>query len=328
MAITGFTPHPLLRGGARQTLIGACLGAPPSGPFEPVEIELEAGERILALRTLAAGRTRGRLLILHGLGGSAESGPCLQSLAVAHERGWEVVRVNARGAGEGRPLSRRLAHAGRWDDIAAVLAARPWSPAADGPVAALGFSLGGAVLLAHLGATGADCGLDAAIAVSPPTDLAWCLGELERPRHLAYHLYYVARLRRNLAERARRHPDLGPPPRLAHRSVRRIDTDFVAADAGFDSAEAYYAGCSARRLMGGIRAPTLVIAADDDPFVPAAMLRRDCALSDRVRLHRTAMGGHVGWVDRGPRLAPRPWLPAAAMGALEGLLGMGHGLLP
>ena len=328
MATAAFTPYPFLRGGARQTVAGACLRAPAAPRSEPVEIPLEAGERILALRTPAARCPRGRLLILHGLGGSADSSPCLQALAAAHARGWEVVRVNARGAGAGRPLSRRLAHAGRWDDVAAVLRARPWSADAGGPVAALGVSLGGAILLAHLGAAGDASGLDAAVAVSPPTDLAWSLAELERPRRLAYHLYYVARLRRNLAERVRLHPGLGPPPGLAHRTVRRIDTDYVAPDAGFETAEAYYAGCSARRLMAGIRTPTLVLTADDDPFVPVAMLRRDCALSDRVRLHRTTTGGHVGWVRRGRGFAPRPWLPDAVVGALEGLLGNGPGLLP
>ena len=177
---------------------------------------------------------------------------------VASARGWETVRVNARGAGEGVHLSRHLPHAGRWLDVATVLAAHPWSPGTAGtPVIAAGMSLGGAILLSHLGETGACSGLDGAVAVNPPTDLAWSLRELERPANLVYHTYYAAALRRIMRLRTRLYPERYARPRLLrHTSVRALDEDYVARDAGHRSAEAYYAACSARTRLHGIRTPT------------------------------------------------------------------------
>jgi predicted alpha/beta-fold hydrolase len=192
-------------------------------------------------------------------------------------------------------------------------------------MAAVGYSMGGAILLRCLGEMGATAPLSAAVAVNPPTDLAWCLRELEQPGNRLFHRYYVRSLRAGLTRRWRLHGDVGEPPDpRRHDSVRAMDEDYIAPDAGYPSAEAYYAGCSARVALAGIRVPTLVLSARDDPFVPAAMLRRDLADHPRVRLELLAAGGHMGYLEwRRGRLAF--WAAGAVLDVLEQQLGLAPG---
>ncbi|TDI34235.1 MAG: alpha/beta fold hydrolase [Acidobacteria bacterium] len=316
-----FRPFPLLRGTAAQTISGALLPGParrslPAG--ETFTVEVEPGERVLLERTAAPGPPRGRLVLFHGLGGSANSRYLRLTLLAAHVRGWEVARVNARGAGGHEHLARRLPHAGRWPDLAPILSADIWTPAAlKTPLAAVGFSLGGSILLRHLGETGTSSGLDVAIAVNPPTDLTRSIIELEKPANRLYQAYYVRKLASGLRRMARLYPDLykRPDPRR-HRSVRAIDEDYIAPDAGYSSAYDYWVGASAIRAMEGVRTPTLVISSQDDPFVPADMLRRDIQGRPFLQLALVPRGGHMGYLEwsRG-RL--RFWAGDTAIEALE-----------
>ena len=245
------------------------------------------------------GRPRGRLLLLHGLGGSIRSRYMLRMALEAHRRGWEVARLGFRGA-EQDGLGRSGFHnAQRTEDVRAALDAIPWSePARKTRLAAVGFSLGGAILLRYLGERGAGAGIDAAAAVAPPIDLSACLAELERPRNRVYHAYYVHRLRRQIRTRARAHPGRLPPLTRSMRSVRRLDEVYVAPDAGYPSAEAYYEGASARPSMRDIATPCLIIASEDDPFVPIELFADLPASPVRPEILSTRRGGHVGYLTR------------------------------
>jgi len=72
---------------------------------------------------------------------------------------------------------------------------------------------------------------------------------------------------------------------------------FTAPHFGFRNAEDYYHRASAMRVVDRIRVPTLVIAAEDDPFVPADMfeapaLRNNPNITTIVTRH----GGHCGFI--------------------------------
>ena len=320
-----FATPPLLGGTAAQTIGGALLPGPsltslPRG--ERFTVEVEDGERVLLERTPATAPPRGRLVLFHGLGGCSDSRYLRRMLMAAHERNWEVLRVNARGAGRSAHLARRLPHAGRWPDVAAVLSRNIWTAAARGtPMAAVGFSLGGSILLRYLGETGKDTPLDAAVAVNPPTDLTWSIVELERPTNRLYQAYYVRGLTNGLRRRAHLYPDLyrRPDPRR-HRTVRAIDEDYIARDAGYATAYDYWYGTSALRALDGVRIPTQVLSSQDDPFVPAEMLRRDVEGKPSLELVLVPRGGHMGYLEwRQGRLGF--WAAGATLDTLERYLG-------
>jgi predicted alpha/beta-fold hydrolase len=76
---------------------------------------------------------------------------------------------------------------------------------------------------------------------------------------------------------------------------------------GFRDAADYYGRSSAIHYLGGVRVPTLLLSAADDPFLPAAVLadvRREAAANPCLTVEFHDHGGHVGFV--GGRV---PWRP-------------------
>ncbi len=186
------------------------------------------------------------------------------------------------------------------------------------PFAALGFSLGGNLVLGHAGREGGSCGADAVAAVSPPLDLAECIDALERPGNLPFQVYFSLALCAQVRRVRRVRPLAGPPARIWRvPGVRAFDRAFTAPDAGYPDAESYYRGASAGPLLAGIEVPALVLTSRNDPFVPVESVTRflgpsgiDGAVTDR--------GGHVGFWHRGK---PRFWVAAAVLAWLEARLG-------
>jgi predicted alpha/beta-fold hydrolase len=207
--------------------------------------------------------------------------------------------MNMRGAGDSLDLCARLYHAGLDADVrAAASALVRITPR----VALLGFSLGGNQALLALGRSAAELpeGVVAAAAVSPPVDLAACAGAIDLPANRIYQRYFMRSLRESYAERQRRLPHLYAVGRESGlRTVRQYDEAITAPYNGFASAVEYYAQSSAGPWLKEIRRPALILAAQDDPMVPAESVARwPLPEPGMVRREMPATGGHVGFVGR------------------------------
>jgi predicted alpha/beta-fold hydrolase len=91
------------------------------------------------------------------------------------------------------------------------------------------------------------------------------------------------------------------------RTLYEFDDWYTAPVCGFGSADNYYARCSSQEFVPGIRLPTLILTAQDDPLIPFAPFRR-LALPDSVRLQSTRYGGHMGFISCGGADPDRRWL--------------------
>jgi predicted alpha/beta-fold hydrolase len=135
--------------------------------------------------------------------------------------------------------------------------------------------------------------------VSPILEISRCVDALERPTNIVYQWNFMKDLRARMRRKAAHWPGTFPVGRLRSvRTVRQFDDVFTAPHFGFDGAEDYYHRASAMRVVDRIRVPTLVITAEDDPFVPAAMfdapaLRDNPCITTIVTRH----GGHCGFVS-------------------------------
>jgi len=107
------------------------------------------------------------VLLIHGLTGCQESAHLRISAAHLLRAGFPVLRINLRGAGPSRALCTQHYHAGRSQDLAHALAELPARIKRRGLVA-IGFSLGGSVLVKYLGEAGRGTPLMAAVTVSTP----------------------------------------------------------------------------------------------------------------------------------------------------------------
>jgi len=314
-----FRPPPGLGNPHVQTIVARFRRAGRAGPVRRVRLDTDDGDILhLDVRDAAAAGEpphRGVCLLLHGLEGGSASGYIVAAGEALARRGILPVALNFRSCG-GEP-NRTLGsyHSGRTDDIARAI---EWM--ADTypglPRGAVGFSLGGNALLVHLGRAGAIAGIDGAVAVGVPYELAESARALESGLGRLYAAYFLRSLRAKVAEKATRFPGRVPARAIEARTLFEFDDAFTAPVHGFSGALDYYERCSAARFVSGVRTPTLLIQSADDPLVPSASVPlAEIRDNHCLELAMTTHGGHVGYLDRFPG-RPR-WLEQRVAGAIE-----------
>lgn len=238
------------------------------------------------------------LLLVHGLEGSSEAGYMLTTAAKALERGLHVVRMNVRGCGESETRCGTLYNSGMSDDVARAVEWVRTRSNVNG-VALGGFSMGGNLVLKYLGEQGASAPIATATAVSPCLDLAACADALHRKVNYFYEQRFLRSLKQRLLRRAAREPGRYPVERLARLgSVRAFDDVITAPFTGYRDAEDYYERASAARVLEEIRVPTLVLNAEDDPFIViTAQSRAKMAANPAIHFAPTRHGGHCGFIN-------------------------------
>ncbi|GAB4279995.1 MAG: hydrolase [Methylomicrobium sp.] len=257
------------------------------------------------------------VMLLHGLSGSSKSGYILGLQSTLWRCGFRSAALNFRGcSGEPNRLA-RCYHSGDTEDIDFLYRTlREREP--DTRFAAVGFSLGGNVLLKWLGEQGDRVSLVAAAAVSVPLVLNICASKLdsgfskiyrkhllsELKQYLDVKLHYLKR--QGIDEEAAKIEHLGDLSRV--ESFWQYDDRVVARLHGFRDVHDYYCRSSSRQFLKSIRVPTLLIQALDDPFMTPEVLPGADELSTNVVLEVTPQGGHVGFVCGRNPLKPRYWL--------------------
>ncbi len=243
-------------------------------------------------------------ILIHGLTGSQDSRYMFSMARLLLDRGRRVLRLNLRGAGPSRAICGQHYFAGRSQDFRCLLSILPKELTADG-IVAVGYSLGGAMLLKYLGEEGMRAPLVAAATVSAPIDLAVTCRYMMRPRNRFYHRYILDQMKLEATAEGAVVSATERAAILGSRTVWDYDEVFIAPRYGFDSAEDYYDRCRPTRFMESIGIPTLVLAALDDPWVPGAVYRAyDWAQNTSFTPVLTEHGGHVGFHGVGSR---QPW---------------------
>ncbi|HET7632154.1 MAG TPA: alpha/beta fold hydrolase [Gemmatimonadaceae bacterium] len=256
-----------------------------------------------------AAATAPRLLLLHGLEGSPQSHYARGMLQRVARAGWGAEALVFRGCGAELNRTPRFYHSGETGDLE-LLAHRVAAEFPYAPLLAVGYSLGGNVLLKWLGDPAArrPATLQAAAAVSVPYDLEAGAHYLQHGLSRVYERRFLRTLKSKATRKLRRFPDAYDLRALtAARTLVQFDDAVTAPLHGFANAHDYYTQCSARQFLAGVQLPTLLISAYDDPFLPAAVLRDVDTVAGRnpafTRLF-SATGGHVGFVAGADPLHP------------------------
>lgn len=268
------------------------------------------------------------VVVLHGLEGCSRSGYVVEACRRLRDRGLRPVALNFRGRSGEPNRARRLYHSGETGDLAFVVRRLRERLGPGTPLGALGFSLGGNVLLKYLGErSDAATGLSAAAAVSVPFDLAASARHLERGAGRFYAWFLLRSLKRSLRRKARRRGiDYDLERAAAADTLRAFDDAVTAPVHGFRDAGHYYRESSSARYLDRIGVPTLVVQAEDDPFVPADSVPRETLEANpALRPVVTPAGGHVGFVAADGGGGPRFWAEERAAAFLARRLGDAEG---
>jgi uncharacterized protein len=258
------------------------------------------------------------LLLFHGLEGSSASHYARALMVAVQARGWAGVVAHFRGcSGELNRLARAY-HSGDSDEVDWVLRRlRERFPTRR--LYAVGVSLGGNALLKWLGERESVAGdvIAAAAAVSAPLDLAACGHHLGRGFNRVYTAHFLRTLKKNAAQKLVRFPGIFDGHRMAGaRTLYEFDDVVTAPLHGFLGADDYWRRASAKPLLRGIRVPTLLLNARNDPFLPAHVLPGPDEVSSSVVLELPHEGGHVGFVA-GSLPGRLDWLPQRLLHFLE-----------
>lgn len=257
------------------------------------------------------------VILLHGLTGSSQSGYIKGLQYVLKEHGFRSVALNFRGcSGESNNLA-RCYHSGDTEDIHFLYQTlRQREP--DTPIAAIGFSLGGNVLLKWLGEQGNKLSLFCAISVSVPFVLSACATKLDSGLSIIYRNNLIRELKKYLnfkfehlikqgrIAEANKITLLGDVSTI--KSFWQYDDQVVAKLHGYLSAEDYYQKSSSRGFLNTIEIPTLIIQSKDDPFMTSDVIPNQSELSSKVIMEITQGGGHVGFITGINPFRPNYWL--------------------
>lgn len=315
-----FAPARWLRGPHFQTLAGKYLRPAPSLATRRERIETPDGD-FLDLDFIdpdfvgsgspdtADASSPPRVLLLHGLEGSSRRAYMLNMYSSLAARGIQAVGLNFRGCSGEPNRTPRAYHSGDTDDIRHVV--ELLRSRSSGQLGLIGFSLGGNALLKYLAEEAAKgpVGIFAAAAISVPFDLAAGSDRLESGlMGRVYTSYFLKNLRNKVrAKRALLEPNYDVEAILRARTLREFDELMTAPIHGFDGAQDYYERSRSKDFISGIRTPTLVVHAMDDPFLPANRVPVDAlGANPAIVPILSRRGGHVGFVS-GTARRPEFW---------------------
>lgn len=301
-----FRPHPLFTSGHAQTLAGYAwprrmLLRGHALADEVRMFEVEPGVRILGhcrWQSVDA-KEQPTLLLVHGLEGSSASRYMLGTADKAFQQGFNVIRLNLRNCGDTEHLTPTLYNSGLSGDIRAVileLIERDGLPR----IFLAGFSMSGNIALKLAGeeAEAAPRELAGICAVSPSIDLSSCAEAINRRANWVYQQSFLRSLRRRIRNKQKLYPELYDTSDLhLVRTIRDFDERYTAVDGGYLDADDYYSRASALSLIGHIRIPSLIIHAQDDPFIPFESLGEASIVDNScVLVLAPPHGGHVGFI--------------------------------
>jgi predicted alpha/beta-fold hydrolase len=298
-----FRPPFFLRNGHLQTILPTLLSRQFPVVFRRERLELPDGD-FLDLDWATSGADK-LAILSHGLEGSSQDRSVRGMASRLQTAGWDVLAWNFRGCGTELNRLVRFYHSGETGDLGAVvtLAAAKYPR-----IALIGFSLGGNVTLKYLGEGACDAAVIAGIAVSVPIDLAASASAIDRRwTNRIYLRRFLRRLAPKVVVKALRFPDQIDARRSYQiRTLREFDDLYTAPIHGFRDAMDYWQKSSARQYLEGIKVPTLLLNAHDDPFLtPECFPYAEAEKNPFLFLENPQWGGHVGFIDSVSDI--RPW---------------------
>lgn len=301
---TDYTAPIWLCSGHAQTIVPKFLRIPAVSFRRELRLD-STGKTNVAYDFIDGDSTYPLIVMFHGLEGSSKSHYAQAFARYVQRLNWRLVVPHFRSCGGVENTASHFYHSGDSEEISFVL--NSLSKENSTPIYVVGISLGGNALAKYLGENGKNAIGNAAAVISAPLDLIEADKALNRqPTKKIYTTYFL----RTLLPKAR----LFYPEKdwdNCH-SLKDFDNLFTAPLYGFANADDYYQKSSGKNYLQYIQKPTLILNAENDPFLPAKALPRAHEVSSNVFLMQPKGGGHVGFPDFF-RQDPLSWLPETVL---------------
>lgn len=301
----GFQPLPGLASRHLQMILGALRSSGPPPSSEEMIVPLGEGDYLCCevstpLHWVVNERT---VILVHGLGGSHLSNYMIRMSRKLYQAGYRVVRVNLRGCGSGKGLSKLPYHGGNSLDLLKIIQQlKQKTPFSE--LILIGFSLGGNIVLKLMGELGKEAKqlLQKCIAVCPPLDLYQSVQRMSKMKNYFYHSYF---LKWTLAQAK-------PWLQQKVRSIYEMDNLMTAPLWGYKNALEYYQKCSSIHLLSKIEMTTHLLFSEDDPFIDYNKMK-EVSLSDSITTWVSKYGSHMGYIGRCSKEHSSHWMDELLM---------------
>jgi len=242
-----------------------------------------------------------RLAILcHGLEGSSASNYISNMASLLSDHRFDIVAMNYRGCSGESNRNLRMYHSGATDDIDLVISKYESSYSS---IALIGYSLGANMVLKYAGESSYTKSnkLRSVVGISAPCDLAACSEVISKPSNYIYERRFLVSLIGKLKIKANLYPDAIDLAKVKLvKTLRDFDEHFTGPIHGFKDASEYYTLNSSNRYLQGVKTPTLIINACNDPFLDTNKFPvKQAQGSEYVHLSMPKYGGHVGFMGLG-----------------------------
>jgi len=236
------------------------------------------------------------VIVSHGLEGNSSRAYVKGMVRAAYQQGADVLAWNFRGCSEEMNRQLRFYHSGATDDLDTVVMHALTKGYQE--IFLVGFSLGGNLTLKYLGERFVHPQIKRAVAFSVPLDLHSSCIKISESSNWIYNQRFLNNLKEKVMRKSRVMPGLDVTGIGNIKTLMAFDDRYTAPIHGFKDALDYYTRCSSLHFLQAIQIPTLVVNAQNDPFL-STMCYPAAALKDHavVKFESPVFGGHVGFAQ-------------------------------
>lgn len=271
------------------------------------------------------------LVLFHGLEGSSQSHYARSFANWCQAQGWRFAVPHFRGCSGQLNRRARAYHSGDTPEIAWMLEQlqEAHRQISQGPVFAVGISLGGNALAKWAGEVGhaGAARITAWASICAPLDLSAAGKALGQGlNRWVYTPMFLQTMKIKAEAKWQQFPNSFDLQAVRKsRTLAAFDDAFTAPLHGFAGVADYWQKASAKPGLKGVQLPGLLLNARNDPFVPAESLPNLQDVSAAITLWQPEQGGHVGFSD-GRFPGQLHWLPQAVGGWFKAVMnGEAHG---
>ena len=246
--------------------------------------------------------SRRLMVVTHGLESNSQASYCLGTAKIFAQNGWDALAWNCRSCSGEMNRKFRMYHHGDTEDISTVVH-HALATGGYETIALVGYSMGGNITLKYVGTGGENLPpqVRAAVAFSAPCDIRAGADVLDRWDNWIYKKRFLSFLEKKIRHKARQFPGKLDISKL--KLVKQwydFDAYFSAPICGFASADEFHHQASAKNFVAGIRIPTLLVSALNDPILTPECFPVDIAREHPFfHLELSPGGGHCGFQARG-----------------------------
>ncbi|NUM79287.1 alpha/beta fold hydrolase [bacterium] len=242
----------------------------------------------------------GRLAILsHGLEGNTDRAYMHGMARALSGQGWDALAWNFRGCSGEMNRQLRFYHSGATEDLDAVVQHAIRTDRYDA-IVMIGFSMGGNLTLKYIGERGEALPppIQRAVAFSVPCDLKSSAIEMAKKTNQIYMKRFLRLLHEKVRAKMQQFPEKIDDENFETiRDFQGFDDRYTAPLHGFEDAEDYWAKASCKSFLKNIRIPSLLVNAQNDPFLGKECFPYEAAAANsNFFLEVPRSGGHVGFI--------------------------------